>query len=171
MKPMSKIVDKVIVPPPFLSRRGRPPDVKKKKKKKGSYTFQGTVFSGSGRGAYYVGHPEYVKRFRELLGYMPFPGTLNVKLDSEKDTRQRKRLRLTGEGLRIDEFHFAGERFSSVNCFKGQLEDQTIALLIVAITDYDDSVLELVSPVYLRQKLRLKDGSAVAPTIEYYLSR
>ena len=144
---------------------------KKKKKKKGSYTFQGTVFSGSGRGAYYVGHPEYVKRFRELLGYMPFPGTLNVKLGSEKDIGQRKRLRLTGEGLRIDEFHFAGERFSSVNCFKGQLEGQTIALLIVAITDYDDSVLELVSPVYLRQKLRLNDGSAVAPTIEYYLSR
>ena len=42
---------------------------------------------------------------------------------------------------------------------------------IVAITDYDDSVLELISPVYLREKLRLKDGSAVAPTIEYYLSR
>ena len=136
--------------------------------KKGSYTFHGTVFKGSGRGAYYVGHPEYVKRFRELLGYAPFPGTLNVKLGEEEDIRQRKRLRLRGEGLRIEEFHVAGERFSSVNCFKGRLEDQAIALLIVAITDYDDSVLELISPVYLRQKLHLKDGSAVSPTIEYY---
>jgi len=139
--------------------------------KKGSYTFHGKVFSGSGRGAYYVGHPEYVKRFKELLGYEPFPGTLNVKLDSEEDIRERGRLRLRGEGLRIEEFHIAGERFSSVNCFKGRLETETIALLIVAITDYDDSVLELISPVYLREKLRLKDGSAVAPTIEYYLSR
>ena len=139
--------------------------------KKGSYTFHGKVFSGSGRGAYYVGHPEYVKRFKELLGYEPFPGTLNVKLDSEEDMRERRRLRLRGEGLRIEEFHIAGERFSSVNCFKGRLENETIALLIVAITDYDDSVLELISPVYLREKLRLKDGSAVAPTIEYYLSR
>jgi CTP-dependent riboflavin kinase len=91
-----------------------------------------------------------------------------VKLDSEDDIRQRRRLRLKGEGLRIEEFHVEGERFSSVNCFKGRLEDEAIALLIVAITDYDDSVLELISPVYLRQKLRLKDGSAVAPTIEYY---
>ncbi|TLX96809.1 MAG: CTP-dependent riboflavin kinase [Thaumarchaeota archaeon] len=169
MKARLKIVDKVIVPfsaRPFLSRQGRPPDVKK-----GSYTFHGKVFSGSGRGAYYVGHPEYVKRFKELLGYEPFPGTLNVKLDSEEDIRERRRLRLRGEGLRIEEFHIAGERFSSVNCFKGRLENETIALLIVAITDYDDSVLELISPVYLREKLRLKDGSAVAPTIEYYLSR
>ena len=55
-----------------------------------------------------------------------------------------------------------------MNCFKGRLEDQAIALLIVAITDYDDSVLELISPVYLRQKLHLKDGSAASPTIEYY---
>ena len=169
MKARLKIVDKVIVPfsaRPFLSRQGRPPDVKK-----GSYTFHGKVFSGSGRGAYYVGHPEYVKRFKELLGYEPFPGTLNVKLDSEEDIRERRRLRLRVEGLRIEEFHIAGERFSSVNCFKGRLENETIALLIVAITDYDDSVLELISPVYLREKLRLKDGSAVAPTIEYYLSR
>jgi riboflavin kinase len=140
-------------------------------KKKGSYTFHGRVFAGSGRGAYYVGHPEYVKRFKELLGYSPFPGTLNVKLDSEDDIRERRRLRLRGEGLRIDEFHFAGERFSSVNSFKGQLDDEAIALLIVAITDYDDSVLELISPVYLREKLHLKDGSAVAPKIEYYLSK
>jgi len=169
LKARLKIVDKVIVPfsaRPFLSRQGRPPDVKK-----GSYTFHGKVFSGSGRGAYYVGHPEYVKRFKELLGCEPFPGTLNVKLDSEEDIRERRRLRLRGEGLRIEEFHIAGERFSSVNCFKGRLENETIALLIVAITDYDDSVLELISPVYLREKLRLKDGSAVAPTIEYYLSR
>jgi len=115
-----------------------------------------------------VGHPEYVKRFKELLGYAPFPGTLNVKLDTEEDIGQRKRLRLRGEGLRIEEFHVAGERFSSVNCFKGRLEDQAIALLIVAITDYDDSVLELISPVYLRHKLHLKDGSAASPTIEYY---
>ena len=135
---------------------------------KGSYTFHGTVFSGSGRGAYYVGHPVYVKKFKELLGYAPFPGTLNVKLDSEDDIRQRRRLRLKGEGLRIEEFHVAGERFSSVNCFKGRLEEQAVALLIVAITDYDDSVLELISPVYLRQKLHLEDGNPVSPTIEYY---
>ena len=139
--------------------------------KKGSYTFHGRVFSGSGRGAYYVGHPEYVKRFRKLLGYAPFPGTLNVRMDSEKDIRQRRLLRLRGEGLRIEEFRVAGERFSSVNCLKGQLVEQAVALLIVAITEYDDSVLELVSPVNLREKLRLQDGSAVAPTIEYYISR
>jgi len=135
--------------------------------KEGSYTFRGRVFSGSGRGAYYVGHPGYVKRFKKLLGYAPFPGTLNVQLDSEEDIRQRRRLRLRGEGLRIEEFHVAGERFSAVNCFKGRLEEQAVALLIVAITDYDDSVLELVSSVNLREQLRLKDGSAVAPTIEY----
>jgi riboflavin kinase len=135
--------------------------------KKQSYTFHGRVFSGSGRGAYYVGHPGYVKRFKKLLGYAPFPGTLNVKLDSEEDIRQRRLLRLRGEGLRIEEFHVAGERFSAVNCFKGRLGEQAVALLIVAITDYDDSVLELVSPVKLREKLRLEDGSAVAPMIEY----
>src|SRR5437867_11092942 len=95
LNPVRKIVDKVIVAPPFLSRQGRPPDMKK-----GSCTFHGTVFAGSGRGAYYVGHPEYVKRLKELLGYAAFPGTLNVTLGTEEDIRQGQRLRLRGEGLR-----------------------------------------------------------------------
>src|SRR5207245_11193530 len=120
--PVRKIVDKVIVTPPFLSRQGRPPDMKK-----GSYTFHGTVFTGSGRGAYYVGHPEYVKRFEQLLGYAPFPGTLNVKLGTEEDIMQRKRLRLREEGLRIEEFHNAGERFRAVRCVKVRAEDAAIA--------------------------------------------
>src|SRR3989442_12142625 len=100
--PVRKIVDKVIVTPPFLSRQGRPPDMKK-----GSCTFHGTVFAGSGRGAYYVGHPEYVKRFKELLGYAAFPGTLKVKLGTEEDVRQRKRLRLRGGGIRTEDVHVA----------------------------------------------------------------
>src|SRR5439155_11094149 len=103
LNPVRKIVDKVIVTPPFLSRQGRPPDMKK-----GSCTFHGTVFACSGRGGYYVGHPEYVKSFKELLGYAPFPGTLNVKRGTEEDIRQRNRLSLRVEGLRIEEFHVAG---------------------------------------------------------------
>ena len=47
-------------------------------KTRGELTFTGRVFSGIGKGRYYVGHPEYQKRFEAALGYRPYPGTLNV---------------------------------------------------------------------------------------------
>ncbi len=130
------------------------------------YTFHGRVFSGSGKGSYYVGHPEYKKRFLKLLGYVPYPGTLNVKLDSGEEIEERRRMRLGKKALWIGEFRHRGERFSAVNCFRGRMAEQRVALLIVDITHYDDSVLELISPVYLREKLGLMDGSEVSARID-----
>jgi len=132
-----------------------------------SFTFHGRVFSGSGRGSYYVGHPEYRKRFQRSLGYVPYPGTLNLRLDSLNEIGVRRRLRLEEDGIRIEEFIYRGEKFSSVKCFEGELERKKVALLIVSITHYDDSVLELVSPLYLREALGLRDGSEVPTTIGF----
>jgi len=132
-----------------------------------SITFHGSVFSGSGKGGYYVGHPEYRKRFLNLLGYVPYPGTLNVKLDSPEEIEVRRGLRLGKKALWIEEFVQRGETFSAVNCFKGRMGREQVALLIVEITHYDDSVLELISPVYLRGKFGLADGSKVSATIEF----
>ena len=132
----------------------------------GRYTFHGKVFSGIGKGAYYVGHPEYKKKFRELLGYVPFPGTLNVKLSSNDEMELRKSLDRR-EGARIEEFKANGSTFSGVTCFNGKLNgNEKVTLLMIEITHYDESVMELIAPVYLRGKLGLKDEDIVVLTIE-----
>jgi riboflavin kinase, archaea type len=128
-------------------------------------TFTGVVFSGIGKGRYYVGHPEYQKRFDAALGYRPFPGTLNVKFD---DPRQREQMRHLGSlgGTRVLGFTRGKEEFSALNCFGGSLDGERVTLLMIDITHYNDSVAELISPVYLRGKLKLKDGDRVTFTIE-----
>ena len=40
----------------------------------------GTVQSGLGEGAYYMSLRPYTDQFLEILGFSPFPGTLNVQL-------------------------------------------------------------------------------------------
>ena len=40
--------------------------------------FMGNIISGMGEGAYYMSMKGYTKQFKSKLGYVPFPGILNV---------------------------------------------------------------------------------------------
>ena len=39
---------------------------------------KGILVSGMGEGAYYMGLKGYTKQFKPKIGYIPFPGTLNI---------------------------------------------------------------------------------------------
>lgn len=122
--------------------------------------FTGTVFSGMGKGKYYVGLPEYQRRFKAALGYKPFPGTLNVKFDDQTQVSQLRSLRGMG-GVRIGGFSEGEETFSALTCFDGTLADYKVSLLLIDVTHYNESVAELISPVFLRGKLKIRDGDSV----------
>lgn len=125
----------------------------------------GTVFSGMGKGRYYVGHPEYQRRFRERLGYAPYPGTLNVKVDDADAVRRLEEIR-SKDGVKIEGFALGGESFSALTCFEGELRGEKVTLLFIDVTYYNKTVAELISPVYLRGKLGLKDGDTVTFTVD-----
>ena len=126
---------------------------------------RGTVFSGMGKGSYYVGHPEYQRRFKESLGYAPYPGTLNVKVIDPGMIGELKRIR-SADGTKVEGFSVGGESFSCLTCFDGELKGKRVTLLFIDVTYYNESVAELISPVYLRGELGLKDGEEVTFTVE-----
>lgn len=125
----------------------------------------GRVFSGMGKGRYYVGHPEYQKRFAERLGYTPYPGTLNVKLEDPEMMQELTGLK-SGHGIKIEGFNIGGESFSSLNCFNGELKGARITLLFIDVTYYNETVAELISPDYLRGTLGLRDGDKVSFSVD-----
>ena len=43
----------------------------------------GIVTTGLGKAAYFLGQDFYKDQFNERLGFIPFPGTLNVKVSEE----------------------------------------------------------------------------------------
>ncbi len=128
-------------------------------------SLSGKVFSGIGKGRYYVGHPEYQKRFEESLGYKPYPGTLNVKLEDRVAIEEMKTLRSLG-GTKIDSFTVGEERFSALNCFDGKLKDERVTLLLIEVTYYNETVAELISPTFLRGKFGLTDGDTVTFSVD-----
>jgi riboflavin kinase len=128
---------------------------------KSKYVFHGKLFQGLGEGGYYIGLEGYKNQFSKLLGFEPFPGTLNLKLESSEDVEQKRQLRFR-EGLRVEGFADGTRTYGGATCYRAFVsEKEPAAVLVIDRTHYDDTVLELISPVHLRKELRMKDGDEV----------
>jgi len=122
-------------------------------------SFVGKVFQGLGEGAYYIGLEGYKTQFAKALGFDPYPGTLNLKLESPTQIELKKQLR-GFDGLRIDGFESGGRTYGGARCYRATVGKGKLpaAVLVIDRTHYDDSVLEIISPHFLRGELGLKDG-------------
>ena len=121
---------------------------------------EGEVFSGLGEGAYYMSTKGYNRQFLKSLGFSPFPGTLNLKL-SPSETLKKKELE-TYPPVIVEGFKSGGRTFGRVKCYPTIINDKIDgAILLIHRTHYDDSTLEVIAPVHLRESLGLKEGSKV----------
>jgi len=129
-----------------------------------SIVLRGVVVPGLGEGAVYMSIPRYVEAFREALGFEPYPGTLNIRLD-EESTGKRLILRESSKGIKIPGFQLDGREFCSVRVYRATIVGNSISVyggaLDIEKTKHGPEILELIAPVRLRDELRLRDGDAV----------
>jgi riboflavin kinase, archaea type len=126
-------------------------------------SFSGKVASGLGEGRYYLSQPGYVVQFTERLGYAPYPGTLNVRVDGSA----LRKVELVGNwsGLRIDGFQATGRTFGGATCFPARMNGHPCHLIHPDRTHYQD-VVEFVAADCLRDALRVRDDDPVQIDIE-----
>lgn len=133
-----------------------------------SVTIEGTVFSGLGEGAYYVTRSYYRKQFIQKLGFDPYPGTLNLKITSEYDAKMRSELD-TYPGIEILGYKNEDRAYGSNKCFRAIVNNREKGAVVIALrTHYDSSVIEVIAPASLRDRLKLKDGNKVK--VEVFLT-
>lgn len=120
--------------------------------------FTGRVVSGIGEGRYYTGQSGYVDQFKDKLGFVPFPGTLNVEI--EQIERNKLRLLKNCSAIDVDEFKTKNRTFGGVRCFRAKINGIKSAIVLPLRSHYSN-ILEFVSPDYLRKKLNLRDGDEV----------
>ncbi len=123
--------------------------------------FSGTVTSGQGNGKKYL-QLEWVKlQIQEKLGYNAYPGTLNIKLDAD-GVKQKLQLKKV-QPIKICPAQ--GYCFGSV--YKAILNGVKCAIIIPEVEGYPENLLEVISPVYLRETLKLKDEDTVSITTSF----
>ncbi len=126
-------------------------------------SFSGKVASGLGEGRYYLSQPGYVVQFTERLGYAPYPGTLNVRV--EGPALRKVELLAAWRGLRIDGFQASGRTFGGATCFPARMNGHPCHLISPDRTHYQD-VVEFVAADCLRESLRIHDEDPVRLDIE-----
>jgi len=125
--------------------------------------FTGTVVSGMGEGTYYTTQKGYVDQFQNCLGFIPHPGTLNVKI---KDIEKNKlRLIKQYDAINVESFKTKYRTFGDVKCFPATIKNVSCTLILPARGHYS-SVLEFICKEKLRDKINLEDGDSVSITVD-----
>ena len=127
-----------------------------------SIELQGVIVSGMGEGAYYMSLNGYTKQFKSKIGYVPFPGTLNVKLNQKEHVEAIRQFD-DFDGQKINSFSDGKRTYGWVKCFPAKLNKTTNCQLIrLERTHYDNSIIELISENNICKIKNLKIGSQVS---------
>ncbi len=123
----------------------------------------GIIITGLGEGKYYIAKDGYVSQFQDKLGFTPFPGTLNVRLD-DMSAELREKTDLMQPFI-INGFNDGERTFGGGKCYPVEIGGIKAAVIIPDRSHYPEDLLELIAPVKLREKLGLKDGDDVKITV------
>ncbi len=124
----------------------------------------GQVVSGLGEGSYYMGKEGYQKQFKEKLGFEPYPGTLDLKLKSGS-LRLKERLEIE-TGIKIEGFSTEERSFGAAKCFPSKIKGVESAIVLPFRTHHEEDILEIISPVKLREKFDLEEGDELEVEVE-----
>ncbi len=125
--------------------------------------FEGHIITGMGEGAYYMSLNGYKQQFKEKLGYEPYPGTLNIKLNSMLYVEAKKEM-LKYPSIDIEGFSDQSRTFGWVKCYPAYINDSVninSSILILERTHYDDSIIEIIAPFSIKEQFSLKNGDYI----------
>jgi len=122
----------------------------------------GKLTDGIGDGKYYLSLPGYKNSIKETFGILPYPGTLNIKLD--KDEIWKKGALFEG-ALLIPGFRHDGRSFGELFVKTCKLGEASVVAVLPKRTHHPYEILELVSDKNLRKALKIKSGDRISVTL------
>ncbi|MBI2880707.1 MAG: CTP-dependent riboflavin kinase [Candidatus Tectomicrobia bacterium] len=132
-----------------------------------SVRLRGRLFKGLGEGARFTRLSWAKAAFARILGFEPFPGTVNLRVDPAEAGDALRRIR-GAEGIPMSPPDESG--FCAARCFRGRLGDKLAAgLVIPEVEGYYEDVLEILAPVNVRETLGVSEGDVLE--VEIFLSQ
>jgi len=121
---------------------------------------RGTVQCGRREAAGFVSLPWVAEQIARREGFVPLPGTLNLRLGSPESMASWQDLRRPGEGWVLEP---PGEGFCAASCWPVRVEGVVAGVIVLPhVPGYPEDVLEVVAAVHLREHFSLSDGDSCA---------
>ncbi len=123
---------------------------------------EGRIFSGKGEGAKFIRLPWVKNQILEQLGFIPYPGTMDVRINEESVKLKRS---LTGEpSIEI----LPVSDFCRGKCYLASFKTETkCAVVVPEIIGYPEDVIEIIGRENLRKKFHLSDGDHVQVRVRF----
>ena len=116
----------------------------------------GEVTTGLGKAAFFLSQEFYTKEFNKNLGFIPYPGTLNV-IVSDEYLDEINEIKDTCQNLIKPD-----EGFGAVKYIEAKLNDKVNgAIVFPAKTTHEENYLEFIAQEKLRDEFNLEDGDTV----------
>lgn len=124
----------------------------------------GIIESGLGEGRYYLSIRGYTRQFEAQLGFNPYPGTLNVKLDDESAAA---RVRLSNLApIYISSFKTSNRTYGGIKCYVASIGGINGAVIVPDRSHYHNDVIETIAPVSIKQTLNVDNGDFVKVVVK-----
>ena len=118
---------------------------------------EGKVTTGLGKAAYFLSQEFYTKEFEKNLGFVPYPGTLNIIVEEEHLSKINEIKNNCENIIKPD------TEFGAVKYIDAVLNDEINgAIVFPAKTTHEENYLEFIAENKLRDQLDLEDGDIVS---------
>lgn len=125
----------------------------------------GRLIKGRGEGVGFTQIPWVKEAFTRILGFEPYPGTVNLRVDLSSEAKDALRIIRKSEGILMPPPEGSG--FCAARCFRGRLGAACSAGLVIPdVEGYYEDVLELVAPVNVREALGVSEGETIEVEID-----
>ena len=119
----------------------------------------GKIVSGAGEGAYFTQIDWVSRQCSEKLGFIPYPGTLNLDIAEE--------FLVTVESLEKEkgiELISPDPKFCNGKAFPALLGETRAAIIMPEekVRVHPKNIIEIIAPLNLKAALNLKDGDSVS---------
>ncbi|MBR0472072.1 MAG: CTP-dependent riboflavin kinase [Methanosphaera sp.] len=127
--------------------------------------FEGKVTSGLGKAGNFMQKDTYKKQYKNKLGFEPYPGTLNIKLNKDIEINLKEEynneLKIIEGDENLGDVYFLKARISDLK----KISSKKGAILFPTKTVHKFNTIEFIADEKLRDTMELKDNSKVNITI------
>ena len=118
---------------------------------------KGEIFTGEGKASEFLSLEPYIEFIEERVGFNPYPGTLNLRMNEEEARKIKER----ATEHRMDPLNHEGRELGGLTLYEAEINGEECCVVQPDLTRYGEEVLEIVAPDNLRKKFNLEDGDVV----------
>jgi riboflavin kinase len=117
--------------------------------------FIGTIYTGQGCGQFFIKLPWVIQQLKELLGFTPYLGTLNLRL-TPGDVEQRAHL-TPQNGMLVEPKNGCLPGY----LYKAKIFDTSCYIVLPDVPNYPRDSLEIIAAENLRSRFNIRDGDTI----------